>query len=110
MNPAPLWQRVDRWDLARVALVTACALLLLAGLKGPWTHVPLVALLGLAVGCWPILAESWESIRHRRMSMELSMLLAIVAAAVIGEWVTALLVTTFVLAAEILEDLSLDRG
>ena len=44
------------------------------------------------------------------MSMELSMLLAIVAAAVIGEWVTALAVTVFALCAEVLEDLSMDRG
>jgi len=44
------------------------------------------------------------------MSMELSMLIAIAAAAAIGEWTTALVITTFVLAAEILEDLSMDRG
>lgn len=44
------------------------------------------------------------------MSMELSMLIAIVAAAAIGEWITALVVTAFVLAAEILEDLSMGRG
>ena len=42
--------------------------------------------------------------------MELSMLIAIVAAAAIGEWLTALVVTAFVLAAEILEDLSVKRG
>ena len=38
------------------------------------------------------------------------MLLAIVAAAVIGEWVTALAVTVFALCAEVLEELSMDRG
>jgi heavy metal-(Cd/Co/Hg/Pb/Zn)-translocating P-type ATPase len=69
-----------------------------------------VALIGLVVGCWPILREAVEDTRQRRMSMELSMLIAIVAAAVIGEWVTALLIATFVLAAEILEDLAMDRG
>jgi heavy metal translocating P-type ATPase len=44
------------------------------------------------------------------MSMETSMLIAIAAAAAIGEWTTALVITAFVLAAEILEDLSMDRG
>lgn len=38
------------------------------------------------------------------------MLIALGAAAAIGEWVTALFIATFVLAAEILEDLALDRG
>ena len=35
---------------------------------------------------------------------------AIVAAAAIGEWVTALAVTVFALCAEVLEELSMDRG
>ncbi|WP_414529357.1 heavy metal translocating P-type ATPase [Actinomyces johnsonii] len=64
----------------------------------------------LAVGCWPLVVEAAGELRERRMSMELSMLLAIVAAAVIGEWVTALAVTVFALCAEVLEDLSMDRG
>lgn len=42
--------------------------------------------------------------------MELSMFIAIVASAAIGEWTTSLVITAFALAAEILEDLSLDRG
>ena len=66
--------------------------------------------MGLAVGCWPIAAEAWEDLRHRKMSMELSMLIAVVAAGAIGEWVTSLVIAAFVLAAEILEDLSKDRG
>lgn len=105
-----LWRRVDRRDLARTAFVAGCAVALVAGLDGPWPRVPVVAVVGLAVGCWPILVEAWEDVRGRRMSMELSMLIAIVAAAAVGEWVTALVVTAFVLAAEILEDLSMDRG
>jgi len=105
-----LWSRIDRRDLARTLFVASCAIALLGGLAGPWPAVPVVAVLGLVVGCWPILAEAWVDIRHRRMSMELSMLIAIVAAAAVGEWSTALVVTVFVLAAEILEDLSMDRG
>ncbi|MDR0366721.1 MAG: cadmium-translocating P-type ATPase [Bifidobacteriaceae bacterium] len=69
-----------------------------------------MAVAGLIVGCWPILVEAFEDVRQRRMSMELSMLIAIAAAAAIGEWATALVITAFVLAAEILEDLSMDRG
>ena len=105
-----LWQRIDRRDLARTLFVAACTLAVALGATWPREAVPPLALIGLLTGCWPIIAEAWEDARERRMSMELSMLIAIVAAAAIGEWVTALLVTTFVLAAEILEDLSMDRG
>lgn len=107
-----LWHRIDRGDLARVAVVAGLALLagVSSWLAAPgWLSVALAGV-GLAVGCWPILLEAWRDVRSRRMSMELSMLIAIVAAALIGEWVTALVITAFVLAAEILEDLSLDRG
>ena len=105
-----LWQRLDKTDLARTLFVAFTAVLVAAGLTGPWDAVPLFAVVGLAVGNWPILVESFEDIKSRRMSMELSMLIAVIAAAAIGEWTTALVVTAFVLAAEILEDLSLDRG
>ena len=104
------WRRVEPLDAARVLAVAVCAALVAAGVDGPWQAVPLLAVVGLVVGCWPVLAEAWEDLRHRRMTMELSMLLAIVAAAAIGEWTTALVITAFVLAAEILEDLSMDRG
>jgi len=105
-----LWSRIDRGDLVRTLVVAACALAVGLGLTWPWPAVPVLAVAGLVYGCWPILVEAWHDVRHRRMSMELSMLIAIVAAAAIGEWVTALVITAFVLAAEILEDLSFDRG
>ncbi|MGO2035148.1 MAG: heavy metal translocating P-type ATPase [Brevibacterium sp.] len=105
-----LWQRIDRGDLARTIFVAACAIAVALGLTWPWPAVPVVAVIGLVVGCWPIAVEAFEDARQRKMSMELSMLIAIVAAAAIGEWTTSLVITAFVLAAEILEDLSMDRG
>jgi heavy metal translocating P-type ATPase len=107
-----LWARIDRRDLARTCFVVACAVAAVAirhvGAPGP--VIVAIALAGLLGGCWPILVEAFEDVQHRRMSMELSMLIAIAAAAAIGQWVTALVITAFVLAAEILEDLSMDRG
>ncbi len=107
---ASLWSRIDRGDLARALFVAACAVAVGLGVTWPWARLPAVAVVGLAVGCWPILAEALHDARRRRMSMETSMLIAIAAAAAIGEWTTALVITAFVLAAEILEDLSMDRG
>lgn len=105
-----LWARIDRGDLLRTLFVAVCATAVGLGLTWPWHAVPVLAVLGLGVGCWPILVEAVADVRRRRMSMETSMLIAIFAAAAIGEWTTALVITTFVLAAEILEDLSMDRG
>ncbi|PLW00851.1 cadmium-translocating P-type ATPase [Corynebacterium ulcerans] len=105
-----LWRRIDREDLARTLFVALCAVALALGLTWPWPTMPAIAVLGLVVGCWPIALEAFEDLRHRKMSMELSMFIAIVASAAIGEWITSLVITAFALAAEILEDLSLDRG
>lgn len=105
-----LWRRIDREDLARTLFVALCAVALALGLTWPWPTMPAIAVLGLVVGCWPIALEAFDDLRHRKMSMELSMFIAIVASATIGEWITSLVITAFALAAEILEDLSLDRG
>lgn len=107
-----LWSRIDRKDLTRTVVVAVfAAVVAILGAAGlPWPVVGVVAVFGLLLGCWPILVEAWDDVRAHRMSMELSMLIAIAAAAAIGSWTTSLVITVFVLAAEILEDLSLDRG
>ena len=105
-------ERIEWADVVRIAVVGLAALgAWVAEATGtPGWAVGAVGAVVLAVGCWPLLVEAAEDLRERRMSMELSMLLAIVAAAVIGEWVTALAVTVFALCAEVLEELSMDRG
>ncbi len=104
--------RIERADIVRIAVVGLAALGTWAASTAgtPSWVVPAVGVTALVVGCWPIVVEAAGDLRERRMSMELSMLLAIVAAAAIGEWVTALAVTVFALCAEVLEDLSMDRG
>ena len=104
--------RIERADIVRIVVVGIAALgaWIASAVGTPGWAVGAVGAVALAVGCWPILVEAAGDLRERRMSMELSMLLAIVAAAVIGEWVPALAVTVFALCAEVLEDLSMDRG
>lgn len=107
-----LIDRIERSDILRIAVVGLAVLgAWVAGATGtPGWAVGSVGAAALLVGCWPLVVEAVGDLRERRMSMELSMLLAIVAAAAIGEWVTALAVTVFALCAEVLEDLSMDRG
>ena len=62
------------------------------------------------VGGYAIFREAIENILERRMTMELSMTIAIVAALVIREFFTALVITLFVLVAEVLESLTVGRG
>jgi heavy metal translocating P-type ATPase len=78
-----------------------------------WEPFHRVSVLGLAatlIGGYPIFKEAFENIVERRMTMELSMTIALVSALAIGEFFTALVITAFVLGAEILEGLTVGRG
>jgi P-type Cu+ transporter len=73
-------------------------------------RLDLVALAGILLGGFPIFKEAIADIVKGRMTMELSMTIALVAATAIGEFFTALLITVFVLIAEILEGMTVGRG
>ena len=97
-------------DIARVLFVAAAAAAigLLHRTSSPYlTSIGVVCTL---VGGFPIFHEAYENIVQRRMTMELSMTIAIVAALLIREIFTALIITLFVLVAEILEGLTVGRG
>jgi len=70
----------------------------------------MIGVLGVLIGGWPILKEAAGNAAARRMTMELSMSVAIVAAAAISEFFTALIITLFVLVAEVLEHMTVSRG
>ncbi len=76
----------------------------------PFPAVSVIGLAGLAIGGWPIFKEAFENLFAKRMTMELSMSIAIIAAAAISEFFTALVITLFVLVAEVLEGLTVARG
>lgn len=97
-------------DLVRVAFMAAAAIAVWLRL---WEPLPRVSILGVAatlVGGWPIFREALEDVARRRMTMELSMTIAILAALVVGESFTALIIALFVVVAEILEGLTVERG
>lgn len=90
------------------ALAAAAATAL--GATWPDPRFPLLAILVLVIVCREMLVEAARDLFAGRMSMELSMIIAIAAAGLIGEWTTSLVIAAFVVAAEILEDLAMDRG
>ena len=100
----------DWLEAARIALVALAAVAVWFKLWEPLSSVSLIGIAGLLVGGWPILKEAFENVLERRMTMELSMTIAIVAAAAIGQFFTALIITLFVLVAEVLEGLTVGRG
>ena len=97
-------------EAVRIALVALAAAAVWFHLWEPWTRVSVIGVAGLLIGGWPIYREAFENLVAKRMTMELSMSIAIIAAAAISEFFTALVITLFVLVAEVLEGMTVSRG
>lgn len=97
-------------DLVRIAFVGLAVLAVWFRVWEPFETVGVIGVLAAVIGGWPIFKEAFESLRERRMTMELSMTIALVAALAITEFLTALVIIFFVLIAEVLEDLTVGRG
>jgi hypothetical protein len=101
---------LDWRDINRVLFVAAAAgaIWFLGGAQNP--YIAGIGVICTLVGGFPIFHEAYDNIVEKRMTMELSMTIAIVAALAIRELSTALVITLFVLVAEILEGLTVGRG
>ena len=102
--------RVPRGDLVRIALVAIAVGLSWLCPCQPFLRINLVALTATLVGGYPIFKEAFDALRERRMTMELSMTIALVAALTIREAFTAAVIVLFVLIAEALEHMTVGRG
>jgi Cd2+/Zn2+-exporting ATPase/Cu+-exporting ATPase len=89
------------------------ALIIIASLTGWWRSFmdrDWLAFAGTVIGGFPIYKEAWENLLKRRMTMELSMTIALVAALAIGQFFTAIVIAFFVLFAELLEGYTVGGG
>jgi P-type Cu+ transporter len=97
-------------ELIRIGFV---GLAIIALWLRPWESYPHFGAIGFIaalIGGYPIFREAVSSLAERRMTMELSMTIAVGAALAIAEIFTALVIIFFVLIAEVLEGLTVGRG
>jgi len=105
---------VEHWlqsrELMRIGLVAVASAAVWLRLWEPLARVSVIGLTAALVGGYPIFEEAFSALRARRMTMELSMAIAVGAALAIGEFFTALVIVLFVLIAEVFERLTVGRG
>ena len=75
----------------------------LTGWWRPFMDRDWLAFAGTVIGGFPIYKEAWENLLKRRMTMELSMTIALLSALAIGQFFTGIVIAFFVLFAELLE-------
>jgi len=102
--------REHRIELVRLATMVVALMLSWLRVLTPITSFDFIALAATLVGGFPMFEEAYEAIRERRMTMELSMTIAVVATLIIGQFFTGLVITFFVIFAELLEHLTVSRG
>lgn len=74
----------ERKELLRLALMGFAALFSWLGVWRLFLPIDLVALASTLIGGYPIYKETFDSLRHKKINMEVSMTLAIFASLMIG--------------------------
>ncbi|MGA2591974.1 MAG: cation-translocating P-type ATPase [Bryobacteraceae bacterium] len=100
-----------KWvELGRIGFVGLAIVVTWLRLWQPWPHFDTAGFAAVLIGGYPIFREAFADLVSRRMTMELSMTIALVSALAIREVFTALVIVFFVLIAEVLEELTVGRG
>jgi heavy metal translocating P-type ATPase len=103
-------ERLEWVELGRIGFVGLAIAVTWFRLWQPLTHFDVVGFGAVLIGGYPIFREAFADLLTRRMTMELSMTIALVSALAIREMFTALVIVFFVLIAEVLEGLTVGRG
>jgi len=100
----------NREDEIRLSLMGLAALFSYLGLWHSFSSIDFVAIGATLVGGYPVFVETFHSLRHRSINMEVSMTVAIVASLLVGQFTAAVVVTFFVLLSEFIEAYAVDKG
>ncbi len=110
-------QRIPPWfrlpataDLLRIAGAALTIALIYLGVFGTVGGFDVFGTFAVALCGYPILKGAFQALCRRRMTMELSMTIALIAALAVSEVVTALVIIFFVLIAEEIEKLTIASG
>ncbi|MBV8224297.1 MAG: cation-translocating P-type ATPase, partial [Verrucomicrobia bacterium] len=97
-------------EYVRLGLIGIIVVASLTSWWRPFMNRDWLAFAGTVIGGFPIYKEAWENLIKRRMTMELSMTIALLSALAIGQFFTAIVIAFFVLFAELLEGYTVGGG
>src|SRR5260221_14470950 len=103
-------QQTGTAECIRLGLMGIIVVASLTGWWRPFMDLDWLAFAGTVIGGFPIYQEAWQNHRKRRMTMELSMTIALLSALAIGQFFTAIVIAFFVLFAELLEGYTVGGG
>ena len=100
----------SREDQTRLAAMALAALFSYLGIWKAFLPFDFVAIAATLIGGYPVFIQTFRSLRHRAVNMEVSMTVAIVASLLVGQFTVAVVVAFFVLLSEFIESYAVDKG
>src|SRR2546427_2418459 len=100
----------NREDEIRLSLMGLAALFSYLEFWRSFSPIDFVAIGATLVGGYPVFVETFHSIRHRSINMEVSMTVSIVGSLLVFQFTAAVVVTFFVLLSEFIESYAVDKG
>ncbi|HYB05057.1 MAG TPA: cation-translocating P-type ATPase, partial [Nitrososphaerales archaeon] len=100
----------SRIALIRLCLMAVIAAVSLFGLGKQILWIDVVAVGAILLGGYPVFRETFESLRHGHINMEVSMAVAIFASLFLGQFSVSVVITFFVLLSEYIENYAIDKG
>src|SRR3989440_11456016 len=100
----------NRIDEIRLSLMGIAALFSYLAVWRSFFPIDFVAIGATLVGGYPVFIETFHSLRHHSINMEVSMTVAIVASLLVGQFTAAVVVTFFVVLSEFIEAYAVDQG
>src|SRR4029077_20617682 len=76
---------VEWTELVRISFVAIAAAAVWFRFWEPFSHISVIGIAAMLIGGYPIFKEAFENIVERKMTMELSMTIALLSTLVIGE-------------------------
>jgi heavy metal translocating P-type ATPase len=104
-----LFSRV-RSEQVRLVLMASAAVWSLIGYWQQFLPFDVVAVIATFLGGYPIYKETFRSLRHRRINMEVSMTVAVAASLIVGAFTAAIVIAFFVILAEYIESYATDSA
>ncbi|MFI5421070.1 MAG: heavy metal translocating P-type ATPase, partial [Nitrososphaerales archaeon] len=103
-------EKNSRIDVIRLCLMAVIAAISLIGLGKQVLWIDIMAVMAIILGGYPVFRETFESLRHGHVNMEVSMAVAIFASLFLGQFTVSVVITFFVLLSEYIETYAVDKG
>ncbi len=97
-------------DVLRIVYVVGSIALNVLNLWRAILLIDLPSVVAVFVGGFPIFQEAYFHLRSKSITVEVSMSVGMVASLLIGEYLTALIITLFTLFSEYIEELTIEKG